>query len=141
MEEYEYLENFDTEELIGIVREMLDFEETAKALMILTERDMNSAVELGKDIIKNDKGDDYLQATVWDFLFFENQEDMLEAVEAREKEPGKALLDDVIVDLTDNKVNISNRLLKRLTDTYMSIDSEDKRNMYCDFEAFCRQYV
>ncbi|MDE6673193.1 MAG: hypothetical protein K2K19_00050 [Acetatifactor sp.] len=141
MEEYEYLENFDTEELIGIIREMLDFEETTKALSILTERDMKSALELGKDIIINDKGDDHLQATVWDFLFFENQEDMLGAVEAREKEPGKALLNDVIVDLTDNKVNISSRLLKRLTDTYMSIDSEDKWYMYCDFEAFCRQYV
>ena len=141
MEEYEYLENFDTEELIKIVREMLDFEETPKALMILEERDMKSALELGKDIIKNDKGDDYLQATVWDILFFENQEDMLAAVEAREKELGKALLDDMMVDLTNHKVDISNRLLKTLIDTYMAIDSEDRRNMYCEFEAFCRQYV
>ena len=52
---------------------MLDFEETTKALMILEEKDSQKALELGKDIIKNNKGDDYLQATVWNVFFFDNQ--------------------------------------------------------------------
>ena len=54
------------------ISEMLDFEETTKALMILEEKDSQKALELGKDIIKNNKGDDYLQATVWNVFFFEN---------------------------------------------------------------------
>ena len=64
MEEYEYLENLNSEELAKIIDQMLDFEETTKALMILEEKDSQKALELGKDIIKNNKGDDYLQATV-----------------------------------------------------------------------------
>lgn len=73
MEEYEYLENLNSEELAKIIDQMLDFEETTKALMILEEKDSQKALELGKDIIKNNKGDDYLQATVWNVFFFDNQ--------------------------------------------------------------------
>lgn len=69
MEEYEYLENLNSEELAKIIDQMLDFEETTKALMILEEKDSQKALELGKDIIKNNKGDDYLQATVWNVSF------------------------------------------------------------------------
>ena len=64
MEEYVYLDDMDIEELIQLINEMLDFEETTKALMILEEKDAKKALEFGKDIIKNNKGDDYLQATV-----------------------------------------------------------------------------
>ena len=53
MEEYEYLENLNSEELAKIIDQMLDFEETTKALMILEEKDSQKALELGKDIIKN----------------------------------------------------------------------------------------
>ena len=55
MEEYEYLENLNSEELAKIIDQMLDFEETTKALMILEEKDSQKALELGKDIIKNNK--------------------------------------------------------------------------------------
>lgn len=78
MEEYEYLENLNSEELAKIIDQMLDFEETTKALMILEEKDSQKALELGKDIIKNNKGDDYLQATVWNVFFFDNQKDMID---------------------------------------------------------------
>lgn len=56
MEEYEYLENLNSEELAKIIDQMLDFEETTKALMILEEKDSQKALELGKDIIKIIKG-------------------------------------------------------------------------------------
>ncbi len=55
MEEYEYLENLNSEELVKLISEMIDFEETTKVLMILEEKDSQKALELGKDIIKNNK--------------------------------------------------------------------------------------
>lgn len=51
MEEYEYLENLNSEELAKIIDQMLDFEETTKALMILEEKDSQKALELGKVIL------------------------------------------------------------------------------------------
>ena len=127
MEEYEYLENLNSEELAKIIDQMLDFEETTKALMILEEKDSQKALELGK-------GDDYLQATVWNIFFFDNQKDMIDVVDKRKEEIGKILLDEIIIDLTKNKVAISKDFLEKLRRTYAAIDN--KMNMRCKYEEF-----
>lgn len=134
MEEYEYLENLNSEELAKIIDQMLDFEETTKALMILEEKDSQKALELGKDIIKNNKGDDYLQATVWNVFFFDNQKDMIDVIDKRKEEIGKILLDEIIIDLTKNKVATSKDFLEKLRRTYAAIDN--KMNMRCKYEEF-----
>lgn len=114
MVEYEYLENLNCEELVKLISEMLDFEETTKALMILEDKDSQKALELGKDIIKNNKGDDYLQATVWNVFFFENQKDMVDAIDKRKEEIGETLLDEIIIDLTNHKVAICKDFFEKL---------------------------
>ena len=90
--------------------------------------------ELGKDIIKNNKGDDYLQATVWNVFFFDNQKDMIDVIDKRKEEIGKILLDEIIIDLTKNKVAISKDFLEKLRRTYAAIDN--KMNMRCKYEEF-----
>ena len=94
----------------------------------------NKVKELGKDIIKNNKGDDYLQATVWNIFFFDNQKDMIDVVDKRKEEIGKILLDEIIIDLTKNKVAISKDFLEKLRRTYAAIDN--KMNMRCKYEEF-----
>jgi len=138
MEEYEYLKNLNSEELVKLIIQMLDFEETTKALMVLEEKDSQKALELGKDIIKNNKGDDYLQATVWNIFFFENQKDMVDVINRRREEIGKTLLDEIIIDLTNHKVAICKDFFKKLRKTYMSIDN--KINMRCKYEEFLEYY-
>lgn len=140
MEEYEYIENLNSEELIKLISEMLDFEETTQALMILEDKNSKKALELGKDIIKNNKGDDYLQATVWNIFFFDNQKDMIDAVDAREDAIEKTLLDEIIIDLTNHKMIISKNFLEKLKNAYMSIANENKINMRCKFEEFLKYY-
>lgn len=140
MEEYEYLENLNSEELIKLICEMLDFEETTQALMILEDKNSKKALELGKDIIKNNKGDDYLQATVWNIFFFYNQKDMIDAVDARKDAIEKTLLDEIIIDLTNHKMIISKNFLEKLKNAYMSIANENKINMRCKFEEFLKYY-
>lgn len=137
MEEYEYLENLNSEELAKIIDQMLDFEETTKALMILEEKDSQKALELGKDIIKNNKGDDYLQATVWNVFFFDNQKDMIDVIDKRKEEIGKILLDEIIIDLTKNKVAISKDFLEKLRRTYAAIDNK----MNIDAVMDCPEYA
>ncbi len=138
MEEYEYLENLNSEELVKLISQMLDFEETTKALMILEEKDSQKALELGKDIIKNNKGDDYLQATVWNVFFYDNQKDMIDVIDKRKEEIGKTLLDEIIIDLTNHKVAISKDFLEKLRKIYMSIDN--KIGMRCKYEEFLEYY-
>ncbi len=138
MVEYEYLEKLNCEELVKLICEMIDFEETTKALMILEDKDSKRALELGKDIINNNKGDDYLQATVWNIFFFENQKDMLDVIDKRKEEIGKTLLDEIIIDLTNHKVAISKDFFGKLRKAYMSIDN--KINMRCKYEKFLEYY-
>ena len=140
MEEYVYLDDMDIEELIQLINEMLDFEETTKALMILEEKDAKKALEFGKDIIKNNKGDDYLQATVWNIFFFDNQKKMIEAVDERKEDIGKTLLDEIIIDLTNHKIIISKSLFKKLKNSYMSISNENKLSMRCKYEEYLKNY-
>ena len=90
MEEYEYLENLNSEELAKIIDQMLDFEETTK--------------------------------------------DMIDVVDKRKEEIGKILLDEIIIDLTKNKVAISKDFLEKLRRTYAAIDN--KMNMRCKYEEF-----
>ena len=140
MEQYEYLESMNIEELIKLISKMLDFEETTKALMTLEEKNAKKALELGKDIIKNNKGDDYLQATVWNILFFDNQKEMIEAIAEREEDIGKTLLDEIIIVLTNHKVIMDKSLLKRLKNNYISMSNENKLSMRCKYEKFRERY-
>lgn len=138
MEEYEYLENLNCEELVKIISEMLDFEETTEALMLLAQKEPCKALELGKDIIKKNKGDDFLQATVWNVLFFDSQNDMIDAVNERKEAIGKTLLDEIMIDLTNHKVIINKGLLEKLGNAYKSIDNKTDRR--CKYEAFLEFY-
>lgn len=139
MEKYEYLENWNSDELVKLINEMLDFEETTKALMILEEKDIKKALELGKDIIKSNRGDDFLQATVWNIFFFENQQDMIKAVEERKKDIGKTLLNEIIIDLTNQNIVASEEFLERIRNTYMSISN--KTDMCCKYEEFLKLFL
>lgn len=140
MEEYDYLDNMDNEALVKIVVDMIDFEETTKALMVLEDRDVKKALEIGKQIIKNNRGDDYLQATVWNILFYDNEWQMIEAVDIREKEIGKTLLDEIIIDLTNQKLDIKEEILIKINSRYLSLDSKEKENMCCNYEEFAKIY-
>ena len=81
MGEFDYLAELDNDALVKIIAELLDFEEVTEALMILEDRDRENAFVLGEEIIRENKGDDYLQATVWNVLFDDNELQMLEAVD------------------------------------------------------------
>lgn len=98
MTEYEYLEHLDCATLTTLIREMLDFDETTRALMQLEEKEPETALELGKDILLYNQGDDYLQATVWNILYDDHPADMIEAICKRKEEVGKALLLEIIFD-------------------------------------------
>ena len=55
-------------------------------------------------------------------------------IDKRKEEIGKILLDEIIIDLTKNKVAISKDFLEKLRRTYAAIDN--KMNMRCKYEEF-----
>ena len=141
MEDYEYLQALNKDELIQIINEMIDFEEVTKALMILEEQDMEKAVELGYEIIAENKGDDYLQATTWDITFQEDSKKMIEALEKRKDNIGKVLLNDIIIELAVKKVYVKKELIKMISDSYLYFYKENAEELTCDYAEFCQMYL
>lgn len=142
VENYSYLREKDIKELITIIKSMIDYDEVVEALLIIKSKNISKALELGIEIIEKDKGDEYLQAIVWDYLFFGNEIEMIQAVDNRKKQIGKALLDDVIVDLTNykSKIKVSNSFLNKVARSYEGLSDEKKKLMRCNFNEFLEVY-
>lgn len=98
-EDLDYIKDLSTDELTKIISNILGFEETDEALYQLEKRDPQKALELGIEILEEDKGDDYLQASVWDIIFRLNPEQVLNAVSRRTQNLGKELLYDMLREL------------------------------------------
>ena len=98
-EDLDYIKDLSTDELTKIISNILGFEETDEALYQLEKRDPQKALELGIEILEEDKGDDYLQASVWDIIFSLNPEQVLNAVSRRTQSLGKELLCDMLQEL------------------------------------------
>jgi len=137
---YEYLNELKDDELIKIINEMIDFDEVIEAFSILEDRDSDKALELGIRIIENDEGDEFLQATIWDFMFYDYKMEMVNAVDKRKNIIGKYLLNSIIIKLTDNKLEISSNFIKKLLDTYESINLNERKNMDCNYNEFIKVY-
>lgn len=141
MEGYEYLKELNSDELVKLIEDMLDSEEVAEAFNILESRNQNKALEIGKQIIEFDRGDEYLQATIWDIMFYENRKEMIGAVDRRKNIIGKTLLDDIIIDLTNYRTNVHIEFLKKIENAYMSVKFGEKEDMRCDYNKFVDMYL
>ena len=98
-EDLDYIKDLSTDELTKIISNILGFEETDEALFQLEKREPQKALELGIEILEEDKGDDYLQASVWVIIFRLNPEQVLNAVSRRTQSLGKELLYDMLREL------------------------------------------
>ena len=88
----EYIKYLKTDELVDIISNIWGFEETSGTLLELERRDLQKALHLGMEILENNKGDDYLQASVWDFIFSIDPENVLNCLDKRKEKLGKVLL-------------------------------------------------
>ena len=83
LEELHYWETKSVDELVKEIEDLYDYEQAPAALSALKQKAPNKALELGADIIRDDRGDQFLQAGVFDCLFRGNEQAILQAVEER----------------------------------------------------------
>lgn len=145
MDDYEYeykrIESLDTEELEKIIEDMWNYEEVTKALMVLQGRNRTKALKHGLDILINGKGDDYLQATVWDIFFYDNEKLLLEAISERKNPIGKTLLNDMMHYLVKFSVEVPDEIINKILKSYDLLSSEEKSNMFYDSNDFMKKYI
>lgn len=140
-EELTYIKELSNEELANIISNIWGFEETAEALLQLSERIPSKALELGIDILENDKGDDYLQASVWDMIFDIDPVIVMESLIKRDRILGKTLFHDVLGDLNTEYYikdlkKISLEFVNKIIQSYNSLDKDAKIELSEAFNEF-----
>jgi len=63
-EEYDYLKSKNVEELVKIIDDFNDIDETIEAMMILWEKDREKTLEKGINFLTNNEGDAYFQTMI-----------------------------------------------------------------------------
>lgn len=141
-EESEYIKDLETSKLVGIIQDIFGFEETSAALLELYNRDNNKVFELGIDILKNNKGDDYLQATVFDIIYDINPKGTIDSLSKRKSDIGVILLGDIMSEVSMEyykkvQIEITDKFLFALKERYNSLSEDEKEKIfdcYVEFE-------
>lgn len=63
-EEYDYIKSKNVEELLKIIDDFNDIDETVEAMLVLWERDEEKTLEKGISFLENNEGDEYFQARI-----------------------------------------------------------------------------
>ena len=139
-DELEYIKRLETSKLIEIIQDIFGFEETSAALLELYNRDINKTLELGIDILENNKGDDYLQATVFDIIYDINPMKTLDCIYKRKADIGVVLLGDIMsevsIEIKKTNIQIPDELLNLLLERYHNLDEYEQNKIIDDFRKF-----
>ena len=130
LEELHYWETKSVDELVKEIEDLYDFEQAPYALIALEEKAPERAVRMGADIIKYDRGDQFLQAGVFDCLFRGNEQAILQAVEER-KAPVEwyligAMLPELIFFLQHQQTQASKHALEKIVRSYELSDRKEE---------------
>ncbi|RFZ79264.1 hypothetical protein DS742_08530 [Lacrimispora amygdalina] len=140
-DELEYIKRLETSKLIEIIQDIFGFEETSAALLELYNRDINKTLELGIDILENNKGDDYLQATVFDIIYDINPMKTLGCIYKRKADIGVVLLGDIMSEVSidiykKTNIQIPDELLNLLLERYHNLDEFEQNKIIDYFTEF-----
>ena len=144
-EDLDYIKDLSTDELTKIISNIWGFEETSEALFQLERMDPQKALELGIEILEEDKGDDYLQASVWVIIFSLNPEQVLNAVSRKKGALGATLLYDMLRELNRGfyikytrhlPETIIHKILRAYAALPEDIDEKTKNKIEQEFTVF-----
>lgn len=136
-----YIKNLKVEELIDIVSNIWGFEEASEALLRLEKENPQKALELGIEILENDKGDDYFQATVWDIIFNLDPITVINSLKKRKENLGKVLLYDVLKELNSGFYlkeirDLPEAVIKRIINDYNDFPKNLDDELSAEFREF-----
>lgn len=130
-QEFEYMKNLRTTELVEIIENIWGVEETGAAMLELYARNKNKVLEMGLEILKEDKGNDYFQSTVFDIIYDINPRKVLETLEKRKCSFNAILLGDVMSEISidcyrKQMPEFSTELIDTILEQYDSLDLNQK---------------
>lgn len=141
-----YFENLTDDQLINIVEALNDFDDVSSALTELLSRNrQNEVIEYSDKILKENLGDEFLQASAFNLLYTSDAEKAVKIIEFRKSDASPALLAEIMNNLAGNSSqpfenSLANDLFKSIADRFSDFDSEEQERILDDFEYFTKKY-
>lgn len=110
-------------------------------MLELYNRDLNNTLDLGIEILDNNKGDEYLQATVFDIIYDINPMRTLDCIYKRKADIGVVLLGDIMSVISieiykKTNFEILNDLIQLLLERYHNLIEYEQRKKDYDYTEF-----
>lgn len=141
-EEYNYLKSKNLEELVNIIDDFNDMDETVEAMQVLWEMDREKALEKGINFLWNNAGDEYFQAMIVDIIDDIDFCKVLDCLTLRKDNIQAYLLGEIMKQMviyTSYKyvtgyVNLVNK-------QYMLLNEKEKRKIDEQYNEFINEFI
>lgn len=140
-EDYKYLESKSINELIEIIDNFTDIDETIEALYILSDLDEEKTLEKGMYFLWNNEVDEFFQARVVGLLGFIDIDKVFYCLINRNDEIQPYLLGNLMREIcgrakNENIVEYVNVINKK----YISLDSDEKNSISEEYYYFMDEF-
>ncbi len=140
-EDYKYLESKSINELIEIIDNFTDIDETIEALYILSDLDEEKTLEKGMYFLWNNEVDEFFQARVVGLLGFIDIDKVFYCLINRNDEIQPYLLGNLMREISgraknENIVEYVNVIYKK----YISLDSDEKNSISEEYYYFMDEF-
>lgn len=140
-ENYEYLKSKNVEELLKIIQDFNDMNETAKALDLLSDENSEQALEEGLNFLINNAGDEYFQAMIIDTLDYIDINKVINCLKNRKDSIQPYLLGEIMHEMTVYALDISiDDYLDFIMKEYNSLDNRDKERIHEKYTEFVAEF-
>lgn len=144
-EVYEYVERLSTKSLVEIIEKLEDYELVSAALMVLGDRDESKMIELSNDIFVNMKGDKYLQAMTFGFVYSKNPYLAVKNIYQIISRVNEIVLRTIMEELVgDCYQEISNQFtpdfIRMINNRYLELNNQEKEYIKNEYIEFMETY-
>lgn len=140
-ENYEYLKSKNVEELLKIIQDFNDMNETAKALDLLSDENSEQALEEGLNFLINNAGDEYFQAMIINTLDYIDINKVINCLKNRKDSIQPYLLGEVMHEMTVYTLDICiDDYLDFIMKEYNSLDNRDKERIHEKYTEFVSKF-
>lgn len=141
----EYVKTLSTDNLVEIINKLENYELVSSALIELGDRDEVTMVNLSNDILINQKGDKYLQAMAFSFVYTRNPylaiKSIYERISKMDEILLRAVMEEFVVDcFQEISSQFTPYLLRMIRDRYAQLDNEKKEYIRKEYLEFMKEY-
>lgn len=140
-EEYGYIRNKTTEELITIIENNYDMDATVESMIVLLDRDKKKTLELGLDLLNSNEGDVYFQAMIFDIIYAFDYFKTFECLIGRKDNLDAYLIGNIMEIMTiRGERDLRSEYLNYIIKQYCLLDINEKNKIAEQYNEFIDEF-